>query len=331
MTGLPHARATGVGSLPGTDPLEAARVVLGELPELPHLPELPARGPHADLAGRTAALLVDLPVDLQPSGWRLVPRPSRDGRRARDLLRRDLDAFEEMAETTGVPAAVKVQAAGPWTLASLLELPRGQRVLFDPGAVTDLAASLADGLRAHVTEVGRRFPAVQVVLQLDEPALPGVLLGLVPDASGAGRLRAPDEPRAVDVLARVVTAHEMTVVHCCAAVPPVGLLRRAGAAGLSLDVLALDDVTDDELGAAVEGGTRLLLGVVPALDATIGDEKSVLAPVLALWRRLGLDLGTVADAVTLTPSCGLAGATPAHARAALAACAGAGRRLDDLG
>jgi hypothetical protein len=57
--------ATGIGSLPGEDPREAARLVLGELP-VPHLPELPARGPHADLAGRGAALLADLPVDLQP-------------------------------------------------------------------------------------------------------------------------------------------------------------------------------------------------------------------------------------------------------------------------
>ncbi|MDT4918875.1 MAG: hypothetical protein QOH89_3575, partial [Pseudonocardiales bacterium] len=35
---------TGIGSLPGTDPDEAARLVVGELPELPHLPELPDRG-----------------------------------------------------------------------------------------------------------------------------------------------------------------------------------------------------------------------------------------------------------------------------------------------
>lgn len=41
----PPASATGVGSLPGTDPAEALRLVFGELPDLPHLTELPARGP----------------------------------------------------------------------------------------------------------------------------------------------------------------------------------------------------------------------------------------------------------------------------------------------
>jgi hypothetical protein len=37
--------ASGVGSLPGTDPAEALRMVLGELPDFPYVPELPGRGP----------------------------------------------------------------------------------------------------------------------------------------------------------------------------------------------------------------------------------------------------------------------------------------------
>ncbi|HWH30320.1 MAG TPA: methionine synthase [Mycobacteriales bacterium] len=328
-TVLPAARATGVGSLPGTDPLEAARVVLGELPQLPHLPELPARGPHADLAGRGTAVLVDLPADLQPSGWRLVPRPSRDGRRARDLLERDLDALQEVAGGAVLPA-LKLQVAGPWTLAALVDLPRGERVLSDPGAVDDLAASLAEGVEAHLAAVRGRFPGTDLVLQVDEPLLPAVLGGQVPNASGAGRLRAPDERRATEVLARVLGERAGTVVHCCAGDVPVPLLRAAGVAAVSVDLSALPRTADQALGEAVEGGTRLLLGVVPSTDAPIGTEKDVLAPVVALWRRLGLDRAAVADAVTVTPTCGLAGATPAHARAALAACTAAGRRLDDL-
>ena len=74
----PPASATGVGSLPGTDPVQAQRLVFGELPDLPHLAELPARGPGADLTGRTAALLVDLPVELTTTGWRFSARPGRD-------------------------------------------------------------------------------------------------------------------------------------------------------------------------------------------------------------------------------------------------------------
>lgn len=326
----PLYRATGVGSLPGTDQHEAARIVLGELPELPHLPELPARGPHADLVGRGAALLLEMPLDLQPSGWRLVPRPSRDGRRARDLLRRDLDALEEAADTTGAPPALKLQATGPWTLASLVLLPRGERVLSDAGAIDDLTASLAEGLAAHLADVAARFPSTALVLQVDEPSLPAVLRGQVRDASGAGRLRVPDEQRTVEVLRTVLAAAEHTVVHCCADGVPVDLLRRVGAGALSLDVSQLSDDDHQPLGEAVEAGIRLLLGLVPSTDARLGDDKAVLAPLLVLWRRLGLDPSLLATAVAVTPTCGLAGAAPGYARAALAACVSAGSRLDDL-
>ena len=66
----PPGAATGVGSLPGTDVSEAMKTVLGELPDLPYLPELPARGPGADMIGRTAGLLVGLPVEVYAGRWR---------------------------------------------------------------------------------------------------------------------------------------------------------------------------------------------------------------------------------------------------------------------
>ena len=51
--------------MPGTDPAEAMRIIAGELPDFPHLPELPDRGPGADLTGRTAGLLIDIPAEVQ--------------------------------------------------------------------------------------------------------------------------------------------------------------------------------------------------------------------------------------------------------------------------
>ncbi|HEX7266663.1 MAG TPA: methionine synthase, partial [Streptosporangiaceae bacterium] len=83
--------------MPGTDPAEAMRIILGELPEMPHLAELPARGVGADLTGRTAGLLVDLPVEATPAGWRFAGRPGRDLSRARGLLATDLDVLGETA------------------------------------------------------------------------------------------------------------------------------------------------------------------------------------------------------------------------------------------
>src|SRR6266545_2114180 len=169
--------ATGIGSLPGTDVVEALRIVFGEVP-LPYLPELPARGPGADLVGRTAGLLVDLPVDLYAGRWRAAARPGRDLRRTADLWERDLDALTEQAE--GYAGPLKVQAAGPWTLAAALQLPVGGALLHDAGAIRDLTASLAEGLAGHVAEVRRRVPGaaagVPVVVHCCAPAVPVALV-----------------------------------------------------------------------------------------------------------------------------------------------------------
>ncbi len=325
----PAGAATGVGSLPGTDPGEAARLVFGELPDLPHLVELPARGPGADLLGRGAALLAELYVDLQPAGWRLVPRPGADFRRATDLLQRDLDALAAAAE--GYNGALKLQVAGPWTLAAGLELQRGDKALSDPGAVRDIAAALAEGAAAHVVDVARRVPGASLSLQLDEPSLPAVLTGEVPTASGFGTLRTVDLPSALDrlrtVLGAVEAAGALPLVHCCAAAPPVGLLVDAGARALSIDATRLTPADDDALGSAVERGVALFLGSVRSTDAELSDVGPTVAPVQSLWRRLGFAPERLAGAVVVTPTCGLAGATPAYARAVLRRCREAGARL----
>ena len=89
---------------------------------IPYLPELPSRGPGADLVGRSAALLADLAVDLQPSGWRFTDRAGRDLARTRAFWRRDLDELAEAYD--GYAGPLKVQVAGPWTLAASIELNR---------------------------------------------------------------------------------------------------------------------------------------------------------------------------------------------------------------
>ena len=58
--------ASAVGSMPGEDFAEAQRVILGELPDFPCLAELPARGAYASMVGRTAAMITELGIDLQP-------------------------------------------------------------------------------------------------------------------------------------------------------------------------------------------------------------------------------------------------------------------------
>ena len=315
------SKASGIGSWPDTDVRQAVTAVRDLLCEdgLPYLPELPARGPGADIIGRSAGLLADLAVDLQPMGWRFVDRPGHDSHRTSGLLREDL---EELAEAfDGYEGDLKVQIAGPWTLASSIWLHRGERSVVDAGATRDVIASLAEGLRVHLGEVAQLVPKAELVVQIDEPSLPSVLAGRLPTASGFGRIRAIDPTIAAQGLRDVVAAAagRHTVVHCCAPDVPMVLLRDTGVTAVSVDISLLTPKGWESLAATVESGVDLWAGVIPT-DGTLasvqaGSQASVtdvIGPLVEAWRRVGLPLSDLSR-VTLTPACGLAGLTPSGA------------------
>ena len=313
-------RATGVGSMPGDDVVETLKVVRCTLGDLLFVPELPGRGVHAAMVGRSLALLDGLAADLQPTGWRLVDASGVDHRRAISLLAQDLDAVEEhWNDHDGV---VKQQVAGPWTLAATVELLRGEKVLSDHGARRDLAASLAAGVAEHVTALRRRVPDAEILLQVDEPALPAVLAAQIPTASGFGRYRTvhpPEADAALQLLADAVRAAGATpVLHSCASDVPVALVAGAGFEAVSFD-LALARA-DDAWAEVFESGVDLWPGILPATDVAFDDARALRA--FAAWMdRLGFDEESWHDRVVLTPTCGLAGVSPARARRALSALA----------
>lgn len=320
---FPVGVATGVGSWPGTDPRAAAEIVVGELPALPHLVELPGRGVGADVIGRAAALLIDMPLDTSTTGYRLAQRVGPVTRTARDLLARDLDALEEaweLAGRRGTDQPVKVQAVGPLTLAAHVELFGGHRVLTDRGAVRDLTESLAEGVAHHVADVARRLGS-PVVVQLDEPSLPAVLAGSLPGVSILQPPPALPEPEALDLVQRAIERIDVPVlVHSCGAGVPWGLLRRSGAAMVGFDVAALRTADLDGVGELLDAGVDLALGLVPttAPDRAPG-WRELAEPATRLWDRLGFPRTLLASRVAVTPACGLAAASAEWARAALRA------------
>lgn len=310
----PAGSATGVGSLPGADPAEALRVVVGELPDFPHLAETPGSGLGADMIGRAAAHLVDLHVELTVSGWRFTDRAGADERRARAALARDLDVLEEHLQ--GFSGPLKIQCAGPWTLAGSLELRYGDKALADPGAVRDIAAALAEGLAGVSVDVAKRLPGATLVVQLDEPLLPAALAGRVPTASGFGMLPLVEVADAVDKLRVMVDALDdvgaTPVVHCCAANPPLSAFADAGVRAVGVDAALLTSRDDDVVGELIEQGVGLFLGLVPSTDPDHDRPlraRELAAPARELWSRLGFAPDTLARDVVVTPTCGLAGAS----------------------
>ncbi len=315
------AAATGIGSWPGTSPRQAAEIVVGELHTLPHLVELPGRGVGADMIGRAGALLVDIGIDTMPRGYRIAPGRSAVVRRAVSLLNEDLDALEEAWENAGLrggPRTVKVQAPGPITLAAQLELAGGHRAITDAGAVRDLTASLAEGVKNHRAEVARRLDTA-VVVQFDEPLLPAALEGRLSGVTSFTPVHPVDEPVATGLIDDCVAAVGAEVVlHSCAASLPWKLLQRSSIHALSVDVGTLTAADLDGIGEFVETGRAVLLGVVPSTAPLARpSSEEVAKAAAAITDRLGFPRSVLRERIGVTPACGLAGAAEGWARTAV--------------
>lgn len=295
-------RAAGIGSLPGTDMGAALRMVFEATPDVVAMPELPARGVGADMIGRTAAMLSGLAVDLQPAGWRLTDNSGADHRRARSLLRRDLDDLEEQAQ--GYDGILKFALAGPWTMAALVERPRGDKVLADHGARREVAQSLAAGVAELLEEMHRRLPAITWWLQVDEPLLDAVLAGRIDTASSYSTHRSVDPAHAAELLDLFSGLSETTGVHWCGR-PHLKVMQRTGFSAAAVDVVALTTGDLDGLSAWLDSGRQVWWGAVPTHEPDHLDSIDAHANRLStLFEVLGLDAEILLGGL-VTPACGL--------------------------
>ncbi|NKX50153.1 hypothetical protein HER39_06135 [Arthrobacter deserti] len=320
--------ATALGSWPGTDPVEAARTVRGELgePNLPHLVELPGRGAGSDPVGRSAGMLVDLAVDLQPHGWRLVDRPGQDHRRAVSALATDLNVLADVVGAEEDPGRqLKLQLRGPLSLAANLYLHNGERALLDAGARRDISQSLAAGAADHLARAAGAVPAgTQLVVQLDEPEIDKVLAGSIPTASGYRTLRAVPAPEVLQAWRAVVGALRAAgAAEIVLAVPGTDAALQAaagaGADGFAVAAAGLTAGQWEAIAAAAEADRRIWLGAVDTADpaAQVPQVRQLVESVLRPWRQLGLPAASL-PRLRITPSTGLAAHRLDSARLVLA-------------
>ncbi|WP_019137836.1 hypothetical protein [Cellulomonas massiliensis] len=330
MTGV-----SGVGGWPGTDPLEAQGVVVGDLVDtgdvdgLPFTVTLPARGPWATPTGQAVARLVELPAELGPHGWRLADRPGADLARARALRREDLDALAVAAH--GYEGPLVVPVLGPVTLAAELYLARGDRAVADAGAVRELAESSAAGLGEHLADLARAVPGARPTVLVLESLVGQVVAGVLPSFSGYRPLRAVAAPVVGERVAALVRGAreggaERVVVHVGSTATAVPLARSAGADAVAVEVEALGEAGWERVAEAVEGGLRLWAQVpVQATSQCAGpDVRGQADTVLRPWRALGLPARGLDDVVLLVDP---AGSGPDDARGALAGAVRAARLL----
>ncbi len=317
----PTGVATGVGSMPGSDARAAAEMIAGEV-GLVHLPELPARGLGADMIGRSAALLVDMPMDVTASGYRLSSGVSAMSRRARDMLRIDIDALEEIWETRGLSGPdswVKVSLCGPFTLAASVETAGGHKALHDRGAWSDLVDSIAEGAATHAAEIGRRLGA-RVLVQFDEPLLDRVIEGSIAPLSRLDVIEAvPSQVVAEHIDKLIDVVGGPVLLHHCGGRFPWSTVAQTKLWGVSLDLAHVRSANLDGLGEFLDGGSVVALGVIPSVDP--GRElppEHVVTSVTEIIDTIGLSHDVFSDQMLMTPACGLAGADTDWAKHALA-------------
>ncbi|MHA2788755.1 methionine synthase [Corynebacterium sp. S7] len=245
--------AFGLGELPGTSLSQAADIVISESP-LPHVPQLPDRGLGSDLIGRTASLL-PIHVDRGARSWRVTPRPQILTKRSSDQMQRDLDFLEEA--WAGRTDKIKVQLAGPWTLAADIEMPNGHRIITDPGALKDMTEALLETARSHIADVASRFDA-EVTLQLDEPRLPEIIAGQLKGTTDYETIKAVHQS---DILERLEPFGE----HLLNTSAPI-----FGAQWVTVDLTTLNTPKLlDDAGAALGEGHRF--AIAPMEPKRVGD------------------------------------------------------------
>jgi methionine synthase II (cobalamin-independent) len=304
MPSGPHAAllvpglATGIGSLPDTDPARAVDVVFSEVPRLPFAPQLPNRGPRE---GMLAQWLEALPeVTIAPEGSIIVdldaahgmPEPQIDPASHAGLVA-FLDAARHRPDEV---ARLKVQTTGPLTLGvALMAAGMPPELAFE--RARDCATAWATTLQSTVEA---RLPASRLLLFLDEPALV--------------RWTRDEEPitrdEAIDVLSSVLAQITcVTGVHVCGD----GDVRIAHAAGPDvLGVTASDALIDhaDVVMRHLEADGWIAWGAVPT-DRPLGDStEGPWRRLVGLWcdlTRRGCDPVRLRTHGLVTPACGLAG------------------------
>ncbi len=329
--------ATGIGSVPFTDPEEAMALILEYLPEMPYWPQLVRLGFLEEMNVQAARGLPAMRIDESARTVALDPEIARDEALARfyeAVLAGSLDSFAfEPREARGffallaavssrqVPgAALKGQLSGPVTFAGVIKDPAGKPILFD----RELTQAACQGLACKAAWQAARFRELgkAPVIFFDEPYLTGFGSAYLPIS----------REEVLEILGQTLEETRQAAggpvtlgIHCCGNTDWSLLLS------VDLDILSFDSygyfdsllLYDQALEKFLGRGGWLAWGLVPT-----GEELKA-ETTESLWRRFQeqavrlaaaqkLGLKEVLSQALLTPACGMGYLSPEDARRVLA-------------
>jgi methionine synthase II (cobalamin-independent) len=312
--GLLPFSATGVGSLPHTDPGKAVRLVLSGFREIPCWPQLPRRSFLETMYAQYAAGLPGAVIQgerLYVEGGEAA-MPEAEAFYERFLLE-DPDAFAVpaeraaglhglLAEAEGPFPAVKGQVTGPVSF-GLMVTDRGKKpIYYDPVARDILVKHLLRVAQWQVRSLSRLSP--NVILVLDEPYL----------ASVGSALLSLGREEVVGCLDEIFDglAGALRGVHCCANTD-WGLVLSSRVEYLSFDAYEYADsllLYSKEVAGFLRRGGSLAFGIVPTSAEGIRRETpdtlaDRMESILLKFEARGIPRDAVIRAAFLTPACGL--------------------------
>ncbi len=337
MLSLTPLAATGIGSVPFTEPEEAVSLILETLPLVPYWPQMVRLGFGEEMTAQAARGLAALKIDPTARTVEFDPAVPRDEALAQFyemVLSGDLESFAMVeAEAHGLFAllkavaagkvpgrALKGQLAGPVTFAGMVKDQDGKAILFD----RELTQAVCLGLARKAAWQAQKFRELgkDPIIFLDEPYLTGFGSAYLPiSREEVLEILNPT----IEELRQAAAGPLAVGIHCCGNTD-WGLLLSA-----PIDILSFDSygyfeslrLYDKAVTKFFDHGGWLAWGLVPT-----GAEEFRQETADGLWRRftqqvaqLAQDLKTapkdILSRALLTPACGLGYLSQDEARRAL--------------
>lgn len=325
MFPLPPLAATGIGSVPFTDPEGTAASILKFLPEVPFWPQMVRLGFPEEMVAQAARGLPGLKVDLEGRTVSVdpdIPREEALARLYEEVWAGDLAPFAlEPGEASGffallraAPAqaaiqALKGQLSGPVTFAGMVKDLEGKPILYDQ----ELTQAVCQGLARKAVWQAQQFWDLgrDAVIFFDEPYLTGFGSAYLPISKG----------EVMDILAQTLDAVRQSGpislgVHCCGNTDWSLLLETP------LDILSFDSfgyfeslrLYEKALQGFFARGGWLAWGLVPTGEDLHGETAD------SLWERFrgqvkdlavpGITTKEILSRSLLTPACGMGYLSP---------------------
>ena len=336
MIPSPYSMATGIGSLPNLDPLEACRDVLEIFPEFPYIPTLPRRGllerivfnDSEQLPGRIIRderLFFDSASD-QTAAMEQVYMDYVEGNFAPYALHNEYSsAFTEMMMHKLPDVSIlKFQITGPVTFGMQVVDEAKRPIYFDSQMADVLGKMLALKARWCEVEMQKKTGVKETLIFLDEPYFASLGSSVVP--VDRETVKANWEDAAALVKGGLG-------VHCCSNTDWEFVIS------LNPSVVSLDAYTTakefllyaDTIVSYMERGGVVAWGIVPSDPQLFTQETtdSLYKKYLDIRTRLCNNMPEdLFDAQSLiTPSCGIRFADRPTARAIMQAAAEISHRI----